>query len=60
MGERAADIVQAAAITMGGGIPVDDLARIPLAFPTYVGVLSRAAYRAARQIDPALVPPASA
>ena len=32
------------------------LARIPLAFPTYVGVLSRAAYRAAGQIDPTVAP----
>ena len=57
VGERAADIVQAAAIAMAGGITVDDLARISLAFPTYVGVLSRAAYRAARQIDAELVAP---
>lgn len=56
VGERAADIVQAAAIAMAGGVTVDDLARIPLAFPTYVGVLSRAAYRAAGQIDPTVAP----
>lgn len=54
VGERAADLVQAAALAMAGGIPVDALARMPLAFPTYVGILSRAAFRAAREIDPAL------
>lgn len=57
VGERAADIVQAAAMAMAGGVLVDDLARMPLAFPTYVGILSRAAYRAARQIDPAFAAP---
>ena len=51
VGERAADIVQAAAIAMAGGMRVDDLARLPLAFPTYVGILPRAAFRAARAID---------
>ena len=57
VGERAADIVQAAAIAMAGGLGVDELARVPLAFPTYVGALTRAAYRAARQIDAALDSP---
>jgi dihydrolipoamide dehydrogenase len=58
VGERAADLVQAVAMAMAGGLEVGALARMPLAFPTYVGVLSRAAYRAARQIDPALDVPA--
>jgi hypothetical protein len=31
---------------------VDKLARIPLSFPTYAGILGRAAYRTARQIYP--------
>jgi len=57
VGERAADIVQAAAIAMAGGLGVDELARVPLAFPTYVGALTRAAYRAARHIDAALDSP---
>jgi dihydrolipoamide dehydrogenase len=57
VGDRAADIVQAAAIAMAGGIGVRELARMPLAFPTYVGVLSRAAYRAARAIDPDFTSP---
>ena len=57
VGERAADIVQAVAIAMAGGMRVDDLARLPLAFPTYVGILPRAAFRAARAIDAGLVAP---
>jgi dihydrolipoamide dehydrogenase len=60
VGERAADIVQAAAIAMSGGMTVEHLARLTLAFPTYVGVLSRAAFRAAREIDPALEAPTHA
>jgi dihydrolipoamide dehydrogenase len=51
VGERAADIVQAVAIAIRGDLGVDDLARLSLAFPTYVGIVSRAAYRAARAID---------
>ena len=31
---------------------VEDLARIPLSFPTYTGILGRAAFKAIRQIDP--------
>jgi hypothetical protein len=30
---------------------VDDLAGVPLFFPTYAGILGRAAYRAALQLD---------
>ncbi|HET9300742.1 MAG TPA: NAD(P)/FAD-dependent oxidoreductase [Candidatus Polarisedimenticolaceae bacterium] len=52
VGERAAEIVQAVAIAMGGDMRVDTLARTPLAFPTYAGMLSRAAYRVTRAIDP--------
>jgi dihydrolipoamide dehydrogenase len=50
VGERAVDIVQAVAIAMAGRVRVDDLARVPLSYPTYVGILGRAAYRAAREI----------
>jgi dihydrolipoamide dehydrogenase len=57
VGERAADIVQAVALAMAGEIKVDELARVPLAFPTYVGLLSRAAYRVARKIDPTTIAP---
>ena len=54
VGEHAADIVQGIAIAMAGGLRVDQLALLPLPFPTYVGVLSRTAYRVARHIDPNL------
>jgi pyruvate/2-oxoglutarate dehydrogenase complex dihydrolipoamide dehydrogenase (E3) component len=57
VGERAVDIVQAVAVAMAGGVRVDELARVLLAFPTYVGIVTRAAYRAALQIDPELVSP---
>lgn len=55
VGERAADIVQAVAIAIAGRLTVEALAQVPLAYPTYVGMLTRAAFRAARQIDPGSV-----
>jgi dihydrolipoamide dehydrogenase len=57
VGERAAEIVQAVAIAMEADVTVDALARVPLAFPTYTGMLTRAAARAARAIDPAFESP---
>src|SRR6476469_3049928 len=50
VGERAVDIVQTAAIAIAAGMRVDDLARVPLSFPTYTGILGRAAAIAARQL----------
>ena len=50
VGERAVEIVQVVAIAMAAGMRVDDLARVPLSFPTYAGMLVRAAYSAARQL----------
>jgi dihydrolipoamide dehydrogenase len=50
VGERAVEIVQVVAIAMSAGMRVDDLARLPLSFPTYTGVVARAAYRAATQL----------
>ena len=41
---------RSAAIAMAGGMRVDDLARVPLSFPTYAGILGRAAYRASEQL----------
>jgi pyruvate/2-oxoglutarate dehydrogenase complex dihydrolipoamide dehydrogenase (E3) component len=52
VGERAVEIVQVVAIAIAAGLRVDNLAKIPLSFPTYAGILVRAAYRAARQIYP--------
>jgi len=53
VGDRAADIVQSAAIAMQGGLTVDELARQSFAFPTYLGILGRAAYRTARTLGDA-------
>jgi pyruvate/2-oxoglutarate dehydrogenase complex dihydrolipoamide dehydrogenase (E3) component len=50
VGDRAVEIVQVAAIAMAGSMRVDTLARIPLSFPTYTGILGRAAAMAARQL----------
>ena len=50
VGERAVEIVQVVAIAMSSGLAVDDLVRIPLSFPTYTGILVRAAYRAVEQL----------
>jgi pyridine nucleotide-disulfide oxidoreductase len=49
VGERAVEIVQVAAIAISAGMRVDDLARVPLAFPTYTGNLAYAAADAALQ-----------
>jgi dihydrolipoamide dehydrogenase len=51
VGERAVEIAQVAAIAISEGMRVDDLARVPLAFPTYTGNLAYAAADAARQLD---------
>src|SRR5262245_30509330 len=50
IGERAVDIVEVAAIAVAAGMRVDELAHIPLAYPTYAGALVRAAASAARQL----------
>jgi len=52
VGERAVEIVQVVAIAIAAGMRVDALAKVPLSFPTYAGILGRAAYRAAQQIHP--------
>jgi pyruvate/2-oxoglutarate dehydrogenase complex dihydrolipoamide dehydrogenase (E3) component len=62
VGERAVDIAQIAAVAMAGRMRVDELARVPLSFPTYAGILARAAATAARQLTrkeaTAAIPPA--
>jgi dihydrolipoamide dehydrogenase len=50
IGERAVDIVEVAAIAVAAGMRVDELARIPLSYPTYAGILVRAAVKAAREL----------
>src|SRR5208283_2505465 len=51
VGERAVEITQVAAITMAAKMRVDELARIPLSFPTYAGILARVAASAARELN---------
>jgi pyruvate/2-oxoglutarate dehydrogenase complex dihydrolipoamide dehydrogenase (E3) component len=52
VGERAVEIAQVVAIAIAAGMGVDALAHVPLSFPTYAGIVARAAYRAAQQIYP--------
>ncbi|CAN7594099.1 NAD(P)/FAD-dependent oxidoreductase [Phenylobacterium sp. LjRoot219] len=51
VGDRAVDVAQIAAVAIAGGLRVDDLARMPLSFPTYGGVLGRAAATAAHRLN---------
>jgi dihydrolipoamide dehydrogenase len=51
VGDRAVDIAQVVSIAIAGGMRVDELARVPLSFPTYAGVLGRLAASATRQLN---------
>jgi len=51
VGERAVEITQVVAIAMASGMRVDDLARIPLSYPTYAGILGRLAATLTRQLN---------
>jgi dihydrolipoamide dehydrogenase len=51
VGERAVEIAQLAGIVIAAGMRVDDLAHIPLSFPTYAGILARVAASAARKLN---------
>lgn len=51
VGERAVEIAQVAAVAMCGRMRVDDLAQVPLSFPTYAGVLGRVAAQATRRLN---------
>lgn len=53
VGDRAVDVAQVAAIAMAGDLTVDVLARLPLSFPTYAGILARAAAAAAYRLNAA-------
>jgi dihydrolipoamide dehydrogenase len=57
VGDRAVDVAQIAALAIAGGIRVDDLARVPLSFPTHAGILHRAAATAAHKLNRAVAPP---
>ncbi len=54
VGERAVEITQVAAIAIAAGMRVDELARVPLSYPTYAGTLARVAASAASQLNPAV------
>jgi dihydrolipoamide dehydrogenase len=51
VGERAVEFTQVAAIAIACGMRVDELAHIPLSFPTYAGILARVAASAARKLN---------
>ena len=51
VGERAVEITQVAAVCMAAHMRVDDLAQVPLSFPTYAGVLGRVAAQASRTLN---------
>jgi len=51
VGERAVEITQVAAVAMAGNMRVDELAQVPLSFPTYAGVLGRVGASASRRLN---------
>ena len=51
VGERAVEITQVAAIAITAGMRVDELAHVPLSFPTYAGILGRVAANVTRQLN---------
>jgi pyruvate/2-oxoglutarate dehydrogenase complex dihydrolipoamide dehydrogenase (E3) component len=51
VGERAVEIAQIAALAIAAGMRVDELAHVPLSFPTYAGILGRAAASATRKLN---------
>lgn len=50
VGERAVEIAQVAAVAIAANMRVDELLRIAMSFPTYTGVLIRAAANTAREL----------
>jgi dihydrolipoamide dehydrogenase len=52
VGERAVEIAQVAAIAIDAGMRVEELARVPLAYPTYTGILAQVSVNAAHQLNP--------
>jgi pyruvate/2-oxoglutarate dehydrogenase complex dihydrolipoamide dehydrogenase (E3) component len=51
VGEMAGEIAQVVALAISTGMRVDELVRIPFAFPTYIGNLTYAAADASRQLE---------
>jgi dihydrolipoamide dehydrogenase len=51
VGERAVEIAQVVSIVIAAGMKVDEVARVPLSFPTYAGILGRLAASISRQLN---------
>jgi dihydrolipoamide dehydrogenase len=51
VGERAVEITQVASVAMAAGMRVDELAQVPLSFPTYAGILGRVAASLSRRLN---------
>jgi pyruvate/2-oxoglutarate dehydrogenase complex dihydrolipoamide dehydrogenase (E3) component len=51
VGERAVEITQVAAVAIAARMRVDELAQVPLSFPTYAGALGRVAAKVTRQLN---------
>lgn len=51
VGERAVEIAQVVSIVITGRMKVDELAYVPLSFPTYAGILGRLAAIITRQLN---------
>jgi len=52
VGEQAVEVVQIAAVAMRAGMPVDALAEVELAYPTYTAIVGLAARRALNDLEP--------
>jgi pyruvate/2-oxoglutarate dehydrogenase complex dihydrolipoamide dehydrogenase (E3) component len=52
VGEQAVEVVQLAAAAMRGGMSVDQLADLELAYPTFTSIVGLAARRIVRDLDP--------
>jgi dihydrolipoamide dehydrogenase len=53
VGEQAVEVVQLAAAAMRVGMPVEQLADLELAYPTFKSIVGLAARRIVRELDPA-------
>ena len=51
VGERAVEITQVASIAIASGMRVQDLAKVPISFPTYAGILGRLAAKASQELN---------
>ena len=51
VGEQAVEIAQVVSIVIAAGMKVDELARVPLSFPTYAGILGRLAASISRELN---------